>query len=188
MVAAAQFWISGLVIMLVGGLGLVIFNTLVRLRNEVGRAWANVDVVLQQRHNEVGNLVAAVRDYMAYEKELLLEITRARTRLADARSVREKAREDARLESGLTRLFATVENYPDLKSNHLVRDLMRRISELEELLADRREMYNHAVTRHNTLIAVVPVNLISGPLGFKDEPLFKAEEDARRRPDVALKP
>jgi LemA protein len=166
---------------------MVIWNLLVGLRNDIGRAWANIDVILQQRHDELGNLVAALRDYMAYEQKLLVDVTEARSRLASARTVREKAGLDRRLRNGIRELFTVVENYPDIKSNLLVLDLMRRITELENTLADRREMYNSTITQYNTMIAVFPIVLVSGFLGFGEEALFAAEESARSVPSVGLK-
>jgi LemA protein len=172
---------------MLGGAAVVVWNVLVGLRNDIRKAWANVDVILQQRHDEVGNLVAAVRDYMAYEQKLLVDITEARNRLAQARSVREKAAFDGRLRAGMRTLVATLENYPDVKANHLVLDLMRRLSELENILADRREMYNNTVTEYNTMLAVFPVVLVSKPLGFTPEALFVAEDAARAAPQLHLR-
>ncbi len=184
---SAQFWMVSVGLVVAAGIVLVIFNALIRMRNDIARTWSNIDVILQQRHNEVGNLVNSVRDYMNYERALLVEITEARNRLARANGVHDKAVQDKRLHDGLDRLFVTIENYPDVKANHLVRDLMRRITELEDMLADRREVYNHSVTRYNTMIASVPIVFVAGPLGFKGADLFSAENEARRRPEVSLR-
>lgn len=184
---SVTFWIWTVLVVFMAGAVVVIWNLLIGLRNDIHKAWANVDVILQQRHDEVGNLVAAVRDYMAYEEKLLREITEARNRLVAARSVREKAGHDRNLRRGMQTLLATVENYPDIKANHLVLDLMRRISEIENVLADRREMYNNTVTEYNTMIAVFPVVLLSAALGFTAESLFEAEDAARKAPDVRLR-
>lgn len=184
--SSPPFWIVlGLTVTAIGLL-IVIYNVLVGLRNDIERAWANVDVILQQRHDEVGNLVAAVRDFMAYEQALLTELTQARARLAQARSIADKARQNAALEASLRHLYAAMEAYPDLKSNHLVLELMRRLSSLEEALANRREMYNHTVTRFNTLIASFPIILVSGWLGFRDRALFEAEPAARSAPSLKI--
>jgi LemA protein len=186
-VNSVMFWVWMVALILAVGGVVVIWNLLVSLRNDILRAWANVDVILQQRHDEIGNLVAAVRDYMSYEQKLLTDVTEARNRLKAARTVREKSGLDNRLRNGMRSLMATVENYPDVKANHLVLDLMRRITELENTLADRREMYNSTVTNYNTMIAVFPVVLVSKPLGFAEESLFEAEEAARATPNVRLR-
>lgn len=183
----ASFWMWSVGIVMLVGIAVVVWNVLVGLRNDIRRAWANVDVILQQRHDEVGNLVAAVRDYMAYEQKLLVAVTEARNRLASARSVREKSGHDERLRAGMRTLVATIENYPEVKANHLVLDLMRRLSELENVLADRREMYNHTVTEYNTMITVFPVVLVSKPLGFGPESLFAADDAARAVPAIKLR-
>ena len=128
---SVSFWVWTVLGVFALGAVVIIWNLLIGLRNDIVKAWANVDVILQQRHDEVGNLVAAVRDYMAYEQKLLVEVTEARNRLVSARSVREKAGHDRALRRGVQTLLANVENYPDIKANHLVLDLMRRISELE---------------------------------------------------------
>ena len=183
---SAAFWMWSVGVTLVFGGAISIWNVLIGLRNDIRRAWANVDVILQQRHDEIGNLVAAVRDYMTYEQKLLIDVTETRNRLASAHSVSEKAGHDRRLRSGVRTLMATIETYPDVKANHLVLDLMRRISELENVLADRREMYNSTVTEYNTSIAQFPMLLVSRPLAFTPEALFEAEDDARVAPTVKL--
>lgn len=187
MLSSPRFWFVSIGLVIVLGLALIIFNALIRLRNDIKRTWANIDVLLQQRHEEVGNLVASVRDYMTYEKQLLIDITETRSRLARTRGIKDKAVQHERLHDGVEKLMATIENYPDLKANHLVRDLMGRITELEDLLADRREMYNHVVTRYNTMIASVPIVFLSGFMGFRGAELFSADRRARATPNVQLR-
>lgn len=181
------FWAVLVGLVLAVGSVVVIWNLLVSLRNDILRAWANVDVILQQRHDEIGNLVASVRDYMAYEQALLTEITESRARLLTAHSVREKSGLDQRLRQGVNRLYAVIEAYPAVQANHLVLELMRRITALENALADRREMYNSTVTHYNTMLAVVPIVFISRPLGFQEEMLFIAESAARSTHQIQLR-
>jgi len=136
--------------------GVIICNELVRLRNENDRAWANIDVLLKQRHDEVPNLVETVKGYMEHEKETLLAVTRARSAAIDATTISEKAQADSLLTGALRGLFATVEKYPQLKANEHFVKLQNRISELEERIADRRELFNDDVNTYNIRIRQFP--------------------------------
>src|ERR1700758_1455929 len=116
----------------------ILYNGLVRLRNENDRAWANIDVLLKQRHDEIPNLVETVKGYMQHEQQTLLAVTQARTASMNASSIGQKAVADLEVASALRGLFAVAENYPQLKANENFLKLQARITELEERITDRR--------------------------------------------------
>src|SRR5215472_17036359 len=105
----------------------ILFNELVRLRNDNDRAWANIDVLLKQRHDEIPNLVECVKGYVQHEQQTLLAVTQARTALMSAGSVGQKAQADLLLTGALRGLFAVAENYPQLKANENFLKLQNRI-------------------------------------------------------------
>jgi LemA protein len=134
----------------------ILYNELVRLRNDNDRAWANIDVLLKQRHDEIPNLVETVKGYMQHEQQTLLAVTQARAASMNAASIRQKAQADLKMTDALRGLFAVAENYPQLKANENFLKLQTRISELEERIADRREFFNDDVNTYNTRIGQIP--------------------------------
>lgn len=170
-----------LLVLAVYGVG--IYNSLVALRERVKQAWANIDVLLKQRHDELPKLVDACRQYMQYEQATFEKIVQARAAVAQARDAGNVAGVGAaeqQLRSGLMQLFALVENYPQLKADESFRQLQDRISGLEESIADRRELYNEQVQINNTRIDQFPDVLIARNFGFGAKPLlqFATEEKA----------
>ena len=115
----------------------ILYNGLVRMQNEIGRAWANIDVLLKQRHDEIPNLEACVKGYMDHERQTLEAVTNARTASMRATSVSQKAQADLLLTGALRSLFVVAEGYPQLQANQNFLELQMRISELEERIADR---------------------------------------------------
>ncbi|MCL6566509.1 MAG: LemA family protein [Acidobacteriia bacterium] len=166
--------LAGLVLWFVG-----VYNRLVRLRNDVDRAWANIDVLLRQRHDELPKLVDTCKGYMQYEQETLQRITEARSRVMSAGSVAEKAQADSLLTAALRQLFAVAENYPELKANENFRQLQGRISELESAIAARRERYNADTNEYNIRIAQIPDAIVARLLGFTRRELFAAAPEDR---------
>src|ERR1700691_6083910 len=110
----------------------ILYNELVRLRNDNDRAWANIHVLLKQRHDEIPNLVETVKGYMQHEQQTLLAVTQARAASMNAASITQKAVADLKMASALHGLFLVAENYPQLKANENFLKLQTRISELEE--------------------------------------------------------
>ena len=157
----------------------ILYNELVRLRNDNDRAWANIDVLLKQRHDEVPNLVACVKGYMEHERQTLEAVAQARTASISAGSIRLKAQADLMLTGALRGLFAVAERYPDLKANQNFLALQRRISELEERIADRREFFNDQVNTYNTRIAQVPEVALARIMGLQPRSMFQAPESDR---------
>jgi LemA protein len=163
------------------GYGATLYNGLVRVRNEVKLAWANIDVLLVQRHDELPKLVEVCKGYMQHERETLSRVVQARADLEGARHtgrVASVSTAEGALRTGLAGLYAVAERYPDLKANTLFQNLHTRITALETAIADRREVYNDAVVALNTRIELVPDVLVARMCGFQPaEPLqFTAEQ------------
>jgi len=156
----------------------LLYNGLVRLKNNVHQAWANIDVLLKQRHEELPNLVAVCKQYMQYEREVLESVVRARAEVAAAqerRDVLSLGGAESKLRKGLAGLYAVAEGYADLKADRFFRHLQERISQLEKQIADRREYYNEAVNNNNTGIEQFPDVVIAALFGFQPKPLLSFE-------------
>ncbi len=165
---------------------ITIYNSLVRLKNDIDKAWANIDVLLKQRHDELPKLIETCKGYMQYEQKTFQLITEARTAYMRAGSVGEKAAADNMISGALKSLFAVSENYPDLKANNNFMQLQKRISELEEKIADRREFFNDDVNTYNIRIQQVPDVFIAGMMHLQHRDLFKVTEEDRQDVDVKM--
>jgi len=177
------------VILVVVGLFLyfiTIYNSLVRLRNDMDKAWANIDVLLKQRHDELPKLIETCKGYMQYEQKTFQMIVEARTAFLKATTVPEKAQADNLISGALKSLFAVSENYPDLKANNNFMQLQKRISELEERIADRREFFNDDVNTYNIRIQQLPDVFVARRLSLQRRDLFKVSEEDRRDVEVKL--
>jgi len=165
---------------------ITIYNSLVRLRNDMDKAWANIDVLLKQRHDELPKLIETCKGYMQYEQKTFQMIVEARTAFLKATTVPEKAQADNLISGALKSLFAVSENYPDLKANNNFMQLQKRISELEERIADRREFFNDDVNTYNIRIQQLPDVFVARRLSLQRRDLFKVSEEDRRDVEVKL--
>jgi len=165
---------------------ITIYNSLVRLKNDIDKAWANIDVLLKQRHDELPKLIETCKGYMQYEQKTFQLITEARTAFMKAGSVSEKAQADNLISGALKSLFAVAENYPELKADNNFMQLQTRISELEEKIADRREFFNDDVNTYNIRIQQLPDVFIAGMMHLKHHDLFKVTEEDRQDVDVKM--
>jgi LemA protein len=163
-----------------------IYNGLVALKHAVDRAWANIDVLLKQRHDELPKLVEGVKGYLAHERGVLERITEARARMDRAQSVAEKGRADAEVRGALERLFAVAEGYPQLRADTSFQMLQQRISDLEEAIADRREFFNHSVNALNVRIEQIPDLFFARVMGVGPRTLFAAREEERADVQIRL--
>jgi LemA protein len=180
---------SATVILLLVGASIytvLVYNELIRLRNENDRAFANIDVVLKQRHDEIPNLVSCVKSYMDHERQTLEAVAVARTASIGAASIPQKAQADLRLTAALHTLFAVAERYPDLKANRNFLGLQKRISELEERIADRREFFNDDVANYNTRIAQFPEVFLARQMRLRPRQLFQVSELDRQQVELKL--
>lgn len=176
---AVLFTVVGLV-----GYWLSLYNSLVALRNNIGRSWANIDVLLKQRHDELPKLVKTCEAYMRHEREVFDRLSEARGALMKAHTVPQRAEAENQLTRALGQFFAVAEAYPELKANHSFLQLQTRISELENQIADRREMYNDTVTLFNTRLDQIPDKYVAGWLTYGPAELFRADD--KDREDVAI--
>jgi LemA protein len=176
---ATSFLLAGLFIY-----GVMLYNELVRLRNDNDRAWANIDVLLKQRHDEIPNLVETVKGYMQHERQTLEAVVQARATAIGAATIPQKAQADLWLTGALRGLFAVAENYPQLRANENFLRLQNRISELEERIADRREFFNDDVNTYNTRIHQIPEVFLASFMGLKPREMFKASDEDRRLIEV----
>jgi len=165
---------------------ITIYNSLIRLKNDIEKAWANIDVLLKQRHDELPKLIDTCKGYMQYEQKTFLAITEARTAFMKANSVTEKAQADNLISGALKSLFAVAENYPELKANNNFMQLQGRITELEEKIADRREFFNDDVNTFNIRIEQLPDVFVARLMSLSHKDLFKVSEEDRRDVEVKL--
>lgn len=150
--------------------GVLVYNRLVTLKHNVGRAWANIDVLLKQRHDELPKLVETCKHYMRYEQQTLEKVMQARSAVAQARQagdVSALGKAEGQLRLGLGYLFAVAESYPELRSNDNFRHLQARITGLENAIADRREFYNESVNINNIRIEQFPEVFLVRLFDFK---------------------
>ncbi len=173
-------WI--IIIVIVVGLGMLvagIYNNLVKLRNNRENAFANIDVQLKQRFDLVPQLVATVKGYAAHEKELLENITAARTAGVNASSIDDKIRADQQLTSALAGLRIQVEAYPDLKANQNFMQLQGELADIENKLAAVRRYFNSATRELNNAVETFPSNIFAGMFGFHKEAMYEIEASQR---------
>jgi LemA protein len=162
----------------------MLYNSLVQVKNNVDQAWSNIDVLLKQRADELGKLIDAVKAYLGYERDLLTRLTTLRAQVARGGADAARLAAEKELSAGVGRLLAVAENYPDLKSSGNFLDLQRRITGLEEQIAHRREFYNDAVNINNVRMEQLPDRLLVGVAGLQRRPLFQASDQDRSDVDV----
>ena len=167
------------------GYFITIYNGLIKLKNNIKKAWANIDVLLKQRSDELPKLIETVKGYMKHEKEVLENLTKARTNFLNASTVAETATADNMISGALKSLFAVAENYPNLKANENFMQLQNRISGVENEIADRREFYNDSVNQYNIRIQSIPDVIVARMMGYTDEEMFEVAEADKQ--DVEIK-
>lgn len=156
--------------------GVLVYNGLVSLKHNVAKAWANIDVLLKQRHDELPKLVEVCRQYKQFEEATLTRVTEARARVAQAREAHDVpalGAAEGLLRAGLGQIFAVAEAYPELKANEHFMQLQTRITALENGIADRREWYNEAVNVHNVRIEQFPDLIVARMFGFDEQALLQ---------------
>ena len=161
-----------------------IYNGLISLKNDIDKAWSNIDVLLKQRHDELTKLIEVCKGYMNFERDTLQKIAQARSMYSQAVTVDQKALADQSTASAVRGLLAVAENYPDLKANSNFTQLQSRITQLESHIADRREFYNDSVNTYNIRIQEVPDTVVAGFMQLQPRTMFKA--DAADKADVSM--
>ena len=175
------------VIAAIGLYAVTLYNNLVSLKHNVDKAWANIDVLLKQRHDELPKLVETCKQYMGYEKDTLEKVMLARSAVSAAREkgdIGALGPAETQLRMGLGNLFAVAEAYPDLKANDNFKHLQARISGLENAIADRREFYNESVNNNNIRIEQFPDVLIANMFHFKPRQLLEFSEEEKKDVDM----
>lgn len=166
---------------------ITIYNALVQIKHNVAKAWANIDVLLKQRHDELPKLIETCKQYMKFEQDTLTRVIEARSKVFTAReaqNVPALGQAEGGLRAALGSLFALAESYPDLKANQTFQQLQTRISALENAIADRREFYNESVNINNVRIEQFPDVIVARLLGFKEAQLLEFSEEEKKDVDV----
>lgn len=181
-------WIILAVVIALLVYGVLIYNSLVNLKHGVSKAWANIDVLLKQRHDELPKLVSTCQQYMKFETETLEKVIKARSQVHNAQQdqdMKALGKAENTLRAGLGQLFALAEAYPELRSNDSFQQLQSRISQLENSIADRREFYNDAVNQNNVRIEQFPDVIIAKKFNFKTADLLEFSDSEKQ--DVNIK-
>ncbi len=171
--------IVGVVVVLLLLYVVVTYNGLVRLRNRIENAWAQIDVQLKRRYDLIPNLVNTVKGYATHEKGTFEAVTQARANAINAQGPAEQAQAENMISGALKSLFAVSEAYPDLKANQNFLSLQEELSGTEGRISYARQYYNDAVLRMNTKIQSFPSNILAGMFGFKEHEYFEADDTSR---------
>ncbi len=174
--------VIGLIVLVAYVAGL--YNMLVRLANNIDKAWSNIDVILKQRYDELPKLVEVCNSYMTHERETLESVTKARNAYSAGLNINDKAQAENQIVGALGKLFAVAEQYPDLKANQEFLAIQQRISALESTIADRREFYNDSVNLYNIAIEQIPTLWVAQEVGYAGRPLLTAAPSDRK--DIPL--
>lgn len=176
---------SIIVLIVVGIILILMYNSLVSKKNQVENIFAGVDTQLKKRYDLIPNLVASVSKYMEHEKSLLTEVTKLRAEANRPNiSDEHKIALDAKVSSALGSIMVAVENYPDLKANENVMHLQRSLNEVEEQISASRRAYNQAVTDYNNAIEMIPTNFMASAMNYQRKEVFEISEGERKNVDV----
>lgn len=156
------------------------YNRLIRAKVRIQEALSQIDVQLKRRTDLIPNLIETVKGYAKHEKDVLEEVTKARTSLMSAKGPEDKAKANNQLAETLKSLFAVSENYPQLKANENFKELQEELSDTENKIAYARQFYNSTVLDYNTRLAVFPTMFFGRMLNFKPAEFFAATEDEKK--------
>jgi LemA protein len=182
-------WVALIAVLVLVALGLalvVLYNRLVRLRNRVENAWSQVDVQLRRRYDLIPNLVETVKGYASHERATFDEVTNARTRAQEARTVPEQASAENVLTAAIGRLFAVAEAYPELRATENFQQLQAQLQDTEDKIRVARQVYNDTVLTYENARETVPTNIVAGAFNFGEKEFFEIEEPVREAPRVTF--
>ncbi len=166
-------------------IALMIYNGLIRKRNEVENAFGGMDVQLKKRYDLIPNIVSTVKQYATHERDLLMKVTELRAQAISGNlSNDEKVAVDNQISGAIKGLMVAVENYPDLKANENFMHLQRTLNEVESQISASRRAYNAAVTDYNNGVETFPANIMAGMMGFKRKQVFEIPETERANVNV----
>ena len=176
------FLLIGIIIFL---LGVQIYNSLVMKKNQVSKSFSSVDVLLKKRWDLIPNLVAVVKNHMQFEQQTLAEVTRLRSRaMADDINPEQRLNVENQISRTMGSIMLQIENYPELKSNEHITDLLESLNETEEQISAARRFYNTAVTDYNNAIEMFPSNIVAGYMRYAAKELFVTPEEERANVNV----
>ncbi len=176
---------SMIILLVVGIILILMYNSLVSKKNQVENIFASVDTQLKKRYDLIPNLVATVSKYMEHEKSLLTEVTKLRAEANKPNiSDEHKIALDAKVTSALGSIMIAVENYPDLKANENVMHLQRSLNEVEEQIAASRRAYNQSVTDYNNAIEMIPTNMMASAMNYRRKEVFEITQGERKNVNV----
>jgi LemA protein len=179
-------WVLLIVVLVIVGAGVLIYNGLVQMREHVDASWSDIDVQLKRRHDLVPNLVETVRGYASHERETLEAVIQARNAAVSAQGPAEQGAAENMLSGALRQIFALSESYPQLQAAENFRDLQQTLRQLEDSIQRARSGYNNHVREYNTKIRSVPSNIVANAFGFRSREFFEIEESAREVPRVSF--
>lgn len=171
-------------LLVVGLFVFFLYNTLVRAKTKVEEAWSQIDVQLKRRADLIPNLVETVKGYAKHEKGVFENVTKARSAILSAKTVKEYGEADNMFTSAIKSLFAVAENYPDLKASQNFQDLQEKLSGTEDKISYARQFYNGNVRDYNITIKSFPNVLLASVLGFGPSEFFEAGAEERETPEV----
>jgi LemA protein len=172
-------WIVLAVVVVLVLLAVAAYNGLVRLRNRIDNAWAQIDVQLRRRYDLIPNLVETVKGYASHERQTFESVTKARAAAINAQGVADQAQAENMISSALKSLFAVAEAYPELKANQNFLALQEELTATEGRIAYARQFYNDEVLKLNTRIQTFPTNMLAGAFGFSEREYFEADDASR---------
>lgn len=155
---------------------IVMYNGLVRANVRVDEAWSDITVQLKRRYDLIPNLINTVKGYATHEREVLEDVTKARTEAMNAEGVKDTAQKENMFQETLKSLFAVAESYPDLKANENFRHLQEELVDTEDKIQAARRFYNGSVRDLNEKVQTIPYNIFAGMFGIKSREFFEAEE------------
>lgn len=163
---------------------IVMYNNLIKYSVRVDNGWSQIDVQMKQRYDLIPNLVETVKAYAVHEKNTSNEVTKWRAAAINAKTPEEMIRSNQKLSGAIANIFATAENYPDLKANHNFLDLQRQLKDLEEKIAFARQFYNDTVMKYNEYIRRFPSNIIANIFHYRERQYFEMTEEEKAVPKV----
>lgn len=174
------------VLLVVGLFVIIVYNSLVKLRNSVKDHWSQIDVQLKRRFDLIPNIVETVKAYTKHEEETLKEVVEARNLYENSNTHEEAINADLKLNEYVPKLIALAESYPELKANENYKHLQQELSETEDKIAYARQFYSDSVLKYNNKIQMFPNNIVAKLFGFKSEQFFKANNNERQSVKVEL--
>lgn len=178
-------WVVLIVVAVIAVAIIGLYNGLIKIKNRVDEAWADIDVQLKRRYDLIPNLVETVKGYASHEKETLDRVIQARNsamQAHDGDDMKAKLQAENALSSTLKSIFALSEAYPDLKANQNFLELQRELTDTEDKIQAARRFYNGNVRDFNTKLQVFPTNMIGKMLGFSDRKFFEITDQKEKEP------